>query len=302
MSILTFPFEIASAVFVHCVLNENPLPSLCVDAAPVLFLQVCREWRTVAQSSPELWNLLQIDFSERLVALFASWLTRALSQSTTSFTPKVPPTAFSTYFVRDALPKPDAQMSLQVSAAFAGRKTIKSTHYRIDETHSNTIPAPSSLQPRHNRARSRLSLDYLNVLPAILFTAVMDFEVALNCHRKALRDYSTEYHRVHHASDVDAIIEKPPSQSEEPGSVYWHRYTHLDGTVEYKAGRSNDPERRLEQWREQCYNCHIEPLAVIETMHSHKLESVVHKWFKVVGAWIIAFECTMAWAQRKVHN
>lgn len=37
----------------------------------------------------------------------------------------------------DALPKPDAQISFNISNAFPGCKQAKLTHYRIDQSHTN---------------------------------------------------------------------------------------------------------------------------------------------------------------------
>ncbi|KAJ7800114.1 xylan 1,4-beta-xylosidase [Mycena olivaceomarginata] len=41
----------------------------------------------------------------------------------------------------DALPKPDAEISLRISDVFPGRAAAGLTHYRIDETHSNAFSA-----------------------------------------------------------------------------------------------------------------------------------------------------------------
>ncbi|KAK7018573.1 hypothetical protein R3P38DRAFT_1303333 [Favolaschia claudopus] len=84
VTILNFPFEITAAVFMHCVLNEynkyhDMLPSLRVNEAPVKLLRVCREWRSVAQSSPELWTVLQVDFPyfiEKRLPPLDLWLAR----------------------------------------------------------------------------------------------------------------------------------------------------------------------------------------------------------------------------------
>ncbi|KAJ7602573.1 xylan 1,4-beta-xylosidase [Mycena polygramma] len=41
----------------------------------------------------------------------------------------------------DALPKPDAEISLRISEVFPGRTTVGLTHYRIDESHSDAFSA-----------------------------------------------------------------------------------------------------------------------------------------------------------------
>ncbi|KAJ6538516.1 hypothetical protein DFH09DRAFT_1177106 [Mycena vulgaris] len=73
--VLTLPNEVTSQVFVHCLpsnlsgrrefSNFNPCPT----QAPLLLLQICRAWRSIAISTPHLWDSLHLDF-DRLPMLF----------------------------------------------------------------------------------------------------------------------------------------------------------------------------------------------------------------------------------------
>ncbi|KAJ7635282.1 hypothetical protein FB45DRAFT_681008, partial [Roridomyces roridus] len=50
--VLSLPPEITADIFEHCVVSRStPSPT----QAPLLFMQVCREWRQVALASPRLW-------------------------------------------------------------------------------------------------------------------------------------------------------------------------------------------------------------------------------------------------------
>ncbi|KAJ7334680.1 hypothetical protein DFH08DRAFT_879093 [Mycena albidolilacea] len=67
ISVLDFPPEITSLIFLHCVLDEyNPewhdqrLPTFAVDAAPLLLGRICSQWRNIAASTPELWQAIQV--------------------------------------------------------------------------------------------------------------------------------------------------------------------------------------------------------------------------------------------------
>ncbi|KAK7019074.1 hypothetical protein R3P38DRAFT_3200327 [Favolaschia claudopus] len=97
--------------------------------------------------------------------------------------------------------------------------------------------------------------------------------------------------RVYRAADVKTLLNKPFSKSEEEGVLYLYREKTPGGKVQYKAGRTNDIVRRMEQWKTQCYKSDIELLETIKTLHSHRLETAVHLWFKVIGAWVVPYPC-----------
>ncbi|KAJ7034773.1 hypothetical protein C8F04DRAFT_1001670 [Mycena alexandri] len=86
LSIIDFPSEITSVIFLHCVEGEvndwgdQKLPGLFEDAAPLLLLRICRQWRTVALSTPELWTSIQVHCPydiEAIVPRLDRWLLRA---------------------------------------------------------------------------------------------------------------------------------------------------------------------------------------------------------------------------------
>ncbi|KAJ7122989.1 hypothetical protein C8R44DRAFT_159642 [Mycena epipterygia] len=62
--VLTLPFEITAKIFIQCIVETaEPDPS----SAPLLLGRICRQWRSVALSSPSLWSCfnktLEIDKS-----------------------------------------------------------------------------------------------------------------------------------------------------------------------------------------------------------------------------------------------
>ncbi|KAJ7186714.1 hypothetical protein C8R46DRAFT_837918, partial [Mycena filopes] len=80
-----FPSEITSAIFMHCVLGEigdwsgQNLPGLFENAAPLLLLRICRQWKDVALSSPELWTSIQVScpyIIESIIPDLDRWLRR----------------------------------------------------------------------------------------------------------------------------------------------------------------------------------------------------------------------------------
>jgi hypothetical protein len=63
--VLTLPCEITSHIFIHCLASDQQpekelTPSL--NRAPLLLLQVCTEWRSIAISTPQLWDHIHLDF------------------------------------------------------------------------------------------------------------------------------------------------------------------------------------------------------------------------------------------------
>ncbi|KAF9066952.1 hypothetical protein BDP27DRAFT_1174984, partial [Rhodocollybia butyracea] len=49
------PVEILTEIFTHCLPSKHIPPSSLIMEAPLVLLSVCREWRTVALSTPRLW-------------------------------------------------------------------------------------------------------------------------------------------------------------------------------------------------------------------------------------------------------
>ncbi|KAJ7475238.1 hypothetical protein B0H11DRAFT_1866143 [Mycena galericulata] len=88
LTILDIPPEITSVIFAYCVQfrerygPEDSLPGLWPHEPPSLLARVCRQWRNVALSTPELWVAIQIDcpyFIEDVVPALDRWLVRACS-------------------------------------------------------------------------------------------------------------------------------------------------------------------------------------------------------------------------------
>ncbi|KAJ7076025.1 hypothetical protein B0H15DRAFT_608560 [Mycena belliarum] len=85
LSILDFPPEITAAIFVHCVADRpffgpTKLPWLSQHEAPLLLGRICRQWRDVALSTPELWNSIEVEcpyFVEDIVPALDRWLLRS---------------------------------------------------------------------------------------------------------------------------------------------------------------------------------------------------------------------------------
>ncbi|KAJ7472368.1 hypothetical protein B0H11DRAFT_1352646 [Mycena galericulata] len=51
--VLTLPFEITTKIFVQCIVEtEEPNPG----SAPLLLGRICRQWRSIALSTPQLWS------------------------------------------------------------------------------------------------------------------------------------------------------------------------------------------------------------------------------------------------------
>ncbi|KAJ7190392.1 hypothetical protein B0H12DRAFT_1306575 [Mycena haematopus] len=102
---------------------------------------------------------------------------------------------------------------------------------------------------------------------------------------------STRYSRIYTKAPFQTALSAPSSDSDAEGFVYWQRIKHPDGRLEWKAGRSNDPERRLREWRSQCRLSEIELIAEVPTRHAKKLECVLHKYLKIADAWITPYPC-----------
>ncbi|KAJ7171620.1 hypothetical protein C8R43DRAFT_978822 [Mycena crocata] len=81
--VLTLPPELTSEIFIQCVEFDSPPTHPCggpPGSAPLILLQICREWRTIALSTPLLWtagfNLL-LGCSRSRDELVDEWLRRA---------------------------------------------------------------------------------------------------------------------------------------------------------------------------------------------------------------------------------
>ncbi|KAJ7242233.1 hypothetical protein C8J57DRAFT_1526275 [Mycena rebaudengoi] len=90
---------------------------------------------------------------------------------------------------------------------------------------------------------------------------------------------------------VEEPQNRPPARHDGPGVSYILTVEHKDGTVELKAGRSNNEERRLKEWRAQCFRDKIELVFSVPTQHAKKLERIVHGKFKSLGTWITPYKC-----------
>ncbi|THH16266.1 hypothetical protein EW146_g4337 [Bondarzewia mesenterica] len=53
------PPEVISEIFFHA-LPDDPRQPISIDAVPILLTRVCKQWRTIALSSPRLWNEFSI--------------------------------------------------------------------------------------------------------------------------------------------------------------------------------------------------------------------------------------------------
>ncbi|KAJ6515452.1 hypothetical protein C8R45DRAFT_1205708 [Mycena sanguinolenta] len=78
--VLTLPPEITSEIFLHCVPTSRKSDIVNPKEAPLLLTQVCRLWRDIAISTPELWAAfdLEIGWPEpHLLEICETWLGRA---------------------------------------------------------------------------------------------------------------------------------------------------------------------------------------------------------------------------------
>ncbi|KAF8205166.1 hypothetical protein K438DRAFT_1964254 [Mycena galopus ATCC 62051] len=92
--------------------------------------------------------------------------------------------------------------------------------------------------------------------------------------------------RLYTQADVNHALNTPPSPSDCPGKVYGLRVKHPDGSVVLKVGRSNDPERRTEEWKCQCWKDDIVLLWEVPTM-----QCLCHRLFKANDAWMTPEGC-----------
>ncbi|KAK6972162.1 hypothetical protein R3P38DRAFT_3240393 [Favolaschia claudopus] len=100
-----------------------------------------------------------------------------------------------------------------------------------------------------------------------------------------LHDQSTLYNKIYRRGDVHSAIAKRPSPSDRPGVVYWLKMVHQSGLVEWKAGRTDNMQRRLRQWRRQCRGCRITVVDKVRTRYAKKLERCLHLYLKTSDLW-----------------
>ncbi|KAK7048796.1 hypothetical protein R3P38DRAFT_3175042 [Favolaschia claudopus] len=98
-------------------------------------------------------------------------------------------------------------------------------------------------------------------------------------------DQSSRYRTTYSRRGVKAAIRAPPSASDAPGVVYWLKKTSPDGSVEWKAGRTNDSRRRLREWRRQCRRSRIKLVHETPTRYAKKLERALHRFLKTADVW-----------------
>ncbi|KAJ7235692.1 hypothetical protein C8J57DRAFT_1377895 [Mycena rebaudengoi] len=78
--ILGLPFDITSEIFVHCLLDDEPLPH--PDHAPIVLTRICQEWRAIALNIPRIWSVVRGvsgHLDVKYIHLFEIWLARARS-------------------------------------------------------------------------------------------------------------------------------------------------------------------------------------------------------------------------------
>ncbi|KAJ7506639.1 hypothetical protein B0H11DRAFT_2322934, partial [Mycena galericulata] len=82
--VLTLPSEITSEIFYQCLPLRGPISTYSFDTleAPLLLLQVCATWRSIAISTPRLWSHLHLyvrrpPIQTEMKAVVDDWFSRA---------------------------------------------------------------------------------------------------------------------------------------------------------------------------------------------------------------------------------
>ncbi|KAJ7729384.1 hypothetical protein DFH07DRAFT_995158 [Mycena maculata] len=90
---------------------------------------------------------------------------------------------------------------------------------------------------------------------------------------------------------LGAAVNAPPSPSDGPGGVY--NYTSdTSGRTTMKIGCSIDPPARQRQWERQCCPEPQEwPGFYYEVPFAAKFEKILHRYFKLMGAWLGPVRC-----------
>ncbi|KAJ7649882.1 hypothetical protein FB45DRAFT_886268, partial [Roridomyces roridus] len=70
------PLELSSNIFIHCLPS---IPEACAKEAPMLLLNICTAWTTIALSTPALWACIYAKFPRcsAFEALLSRWFERA---------------------------------------------------------------------------------------------------------------------------------------------------------------------------------------------------------------------------------
>ncbi|KAF8633895.1 hypothetical protein AX17_004343 [Amanita inopinata Kibby_2008] len=84
ISINQLPLEVLAEVFKHCIPDPGDFAGIPKDLAPLLLCRVCLLWKKLAQSTPDLWTMMNIYVTEEArvgledVATFmTTWLERS---------------------------------------------------------------------------------------------------------------------------------------------------------------------------------------------------------------------------------
>ncbi|KAJ7718359.1 hypothetical protein DFH07DRAFT_1068058 [Mycena maculata] len=79
--VLSLPSELASFIFFHCTPSSTPPPQPSSLESPLRLSQVCRHWRDIAISTPELWQCIAfvspVPSDLRSVEMLGTWLSRS---------------------------------------------------------------------------------------------------------------------------------------------------------------------------------------------------------------------------------
>ncbi|KAJ7608228.1 hypothetical protein FB45DRAFT_1067599 [Roridomyces roridus] len=100
--VVTLPAEITSEIFTQFLPSEAERPSLVGPLSPSFLLQICRQWRDVALTTPALWSTMNLDVDDsgrqdRQLHVLDCWFQRSghcpLSISIMSWSEQVPAAA-----------------------------------------------------------------------------------------------------------------------------------------------------------------------------------------------------------------
>ncbi|KAJ7279645.1 hypothetical protein C8J57DRAFT_1175486 [Mycena rebaudengoi] len=81
--ILTLPSEIASEIFLHFIPAYPERPDPCGIESPTRLGQICRSWREIAFSTPQLWRAIKLDLDQTpsthilQLDILSTWLVRS---------------------------------------------------------------------------------------------------------------------------------------------------------------------------------------------------------------------------------
>ncbi|KAJ7493578.1 hypothetical protein FB451DRAFT_1077336 [Mycena latifolia] len=92
--VLTLPVEITTEIFLDCLPGSlsgyDTKPCMPLNEPPILLTRICRDWRTIALSTPQLWSHVRLDFGGKhgrsgyidswWVSFLGRWLSHAQMQ------------------------------------------------------------------------------------------------------------------------------------------------------------------------------------------------------------------------------